>query len=263
MLTTSRAARSFVSLFVAVLCGAPALAGQVPSAHRSAIPSGVTLALGAGPYAVRDEYISTGRYTGTLSYLRASWTHVGEGGGYRLSFRYDNSSEIANHSVSTEITHAALAVHFLRRVTRFRFLSRDARLYLGPSGGISLYVNRPAVGENILDLIVSFAALLSAGVNAQAALPVSNRLYVTGSLRTTVLSLAVRMVDLVEDDESPVGLLTPLTGFDATAGLDLRYAVLDRLSLGVGSELAMLRIRSWDKLVSAGNNFFVQLTVSP
>lgn len=254
---------SLVLLFVASLWGAGALAGQVTSAGSATIASGFSLALGAGPYAVRDEYISSGRYTGTLSYLRAAWTHADEGKGYRVGFGYGNSSEIANHSVSSDITHAGLDIDYFHRVGRFRFLSRRGELFLGPSGGFSLYVNQPAVSGNAFDLIVSFAALLSAGVNAQAVLPVSDRLHVTGTLRTAVLSLGLRMVDLVEDDESPVGLLTPFNGLNATTGLDVRYSLSSHLSLGVGCELAVLRIRSWDEVASAGNDFFVQLTVSP
>jgi len=235
----------------------------VPRTDPGAIRSGFTLALGAGPYAVRDEYISRGRYTGTLSYLRADWTHADEGAGYRLGFAYGGSADVASRSVSTGITHAALNLDFFHRVGRFRFLSRDAQLFLGPSGGLSLYVNEPDVGDNGFDLVLSFAALLSAGANAQAVLPLSDRLSVAGSLRTTVLSLALRMVDLVEDDESPVGLLTPFTGSSSTVGLDARYTLGDHVSLGVGYELALLRIRSWDAVASAGDNLFVMFTVSP
>lgn len=255
--------RRLVWVSLALLCGPPALAGQVSSTDGEVIPSGFTLALGAGPYAVRDEYISRERYTGTLSYVRVGWTHAEGGRGYRLEFGYGGSSEIANHSVSTGITHAALNVDYFHRVSRFRLFSRDAQLFVGPSGGLSLYVNEPELGDNAFNLIVSFAAMLSAGVNAQAVLPLSDRLHVTGTLRTTVLSLALRMVDLVEDDESPVALLTPWAGFGSTIGLDVRYSLLDHVSLGVGYELAMLRIRSWDPVASAGDNLFVQVTVSP
>lgn len=258
-----RTTRSLVWLFVALPCCAPTLVGQEPSTDPGVIPSGFTLALGAGPYAVRDEYISRERYTGTLSYVRAGWTHVDGGRGYRLGFGYGGSSEIANHSVSTGITHAALNVDYFHRVSRFRLLSRDAQLFVGPSGGLSLYVNEPELGDNAFNLIVSFAAMFSAGVNAQAVLPLSDRLHVTGTLRSTVLSLALRMVDLVEDDESPVALLTPWAGFGSTIGVDVRYSLLDHVSLGVGYELAMLRIRSWDPVTSAGDNLFVQVTVSP
>ena len=244
-------------------CGTRTLAGQVPDTDHQTVASGFALALGTGPYTVHDDYLSHERYTGTLSYIRASWTHVGQGRGYRLAFGYDGSGDVSNHTVSAQIDHAELNVDYFHRVARFRFLSRDAQLFLGPSGGFALYVNQPDVSGNVLDLMVSFAALLSAGVNAQAVVPVSRRLHVTGSLRTTVLSLAVRMVDLVGEEESPVGLLTPLKGFSSTLALDARYSLLNHVALGVGCELGMLRIRSWDKLASAGDNLFVQLTVSP
>ena len=252
-----------VMLFAELVCGTSTLAGQAPDADHPAVPSGFALALGTGPYAVHDDYLSHERYTGALSYLRASWTHVGQGKGYRLAFGYDGSGDVSNHTVSARIDHAELNVDYFHRVGRFRLLSRDAQLFVGPTGGFALYVNQPDVSGNVLDLMVSFAALLSAGANAQAVLPVSRRLHVTGSLRTTVLSMALRMVDLVGEDESPVGLLTPLKGFSSTVGLDARYSLLSHVAVGVGCELVMLRIRSWDKLASAGNNLFVQLTVSP
>lgn len=261
-MSTSLVARMGLSLVaVAGLCGASTLTAQTPGQHREPFPSGFTFALGAGRYAVRDDYISSRRYTGTLPYLWASWSHFRGDSGYRLGFGYGNSSKIANYRLSTTINDASLSLDYFYRVAHFRLLSRDARLYLGPSAGFFLYINEPDLGGNVLDLAVSFAALLSAGVNGQVILPLSDRLYAAAALRATVLSLALRMVDLVEDDESPAGLLTPVSGTRATFGFDLHYTLLKHLTIGVGYELAVLRVSAWDHLASASDNLFLQVTI--
>ncbi len=245
----------------ATLLAGPALYAQHSGDETGPYPAGLTLALGSGRYSVRDEYLSSERYSGTLPQLRAGWARLSGATGFRMAVEYRRSTEISNHNVAAGITQFSLDLDYMYRVGRASILSREVRFYLGPTAGFLMYVNEPDIASNGLDLALSFAALFSAGVNSYVTAPLVGPLYGTGLLRVNVLSLGLRIVDLMEDDESPVNLLTPVSETNGVAGLGLHFAPLDRLTLGVSYELQVLSIRPWDELVSASNNIIAALTI--
>jgi len=247
---------------LAALLGGPSLLAQASGQRPGPYPGGLTLALGSGRYSVRDEYLSSERYSGTLPQLRASWARFNRGNGFRLGAEYRRSSEIDNHNISTMITQFSLDLDYMYRIARAAVRSRDAEFYLGPSAGFAMYLNEPEIASNGLDIALSFAALFSAGINSYATVPLVGRLYGTGMLRLNVLSLGLRIVDLMEDDESPLKLLTPVSSTHGVAGLGINFAPVDYLSLGIGYELQVLRISPWDEMVSASNNLTLGLTAS-
>ena len=114
-----------------------------------------------------------------------------------------------------------------------------------------------------LELPYSFAMLIPLGVNSTVVLPFTDRLQVAASLRASLFSLGLRMIDLDEDvDEvSPVRFLTLPDGTNARLRLGVRYAFMDHLSVDFGYELQMLRIRPWDPLLSASDNLLAGFTV--
>ena len=114
-----------------------------------------------------------------------------------------------------------------------------------------------------LEIPYSFAILIPVGVNALGVWSIADELQLTSSLRSSIFSLGLRMIDLVEDvnEESPVRFLTLPSGANASVGLGLNYSITDWFSLQVGYELQLLRIRPWDSLLSASDNLLFGLTV--
>ena len=251
-----------LGLVIAVLFHYPnSLLAQQATARPTRFPSGITVKTGVGHYSVRDEYISTAKYSGTLPFVSASWARLRETGGYRIEIEQRNSAEIRNGSVSSTVTQFSLSLDYLYRVAAPSLFAKDAPIFLGPSVEFYFYGNEQNIASNGLDLVISFAALVSAGVNAGVVVPLGDRIHTTLSARSTVLSLGLRMVDLMEDDESPFKFLTLPSGANASASLGLRYYLLDRLSLEVAYESQLLRIRPWDRLLAASDNLTLGITL--
>jgi len=248
-------------LAAAALLAAPDLAAQSATTHRTVFPRGLRLSTGIGGFAVRDEYLSRDEYSGSLPSLRATWSRFHERSGYRLGFDLRSSSDISSGDVSAQITEFALDLDYLYPAGRLSLGSRDAFLFVGPFSEFFLYFNKQDIASEGLNLAISFAGLVSAGVTSELVVPLSSRLDVSASARLALLSACLRIVDLMEDDESPFKFLTPLSGTRASAALRIRYRLLDRLSLDLGYEAQLLRITPWDRLKSASDNVVVAVAV--
>jgi hypothetical protein len=229
----------------------------------SLLPSGISIRAGLGRYSVRDEYFSAEKYSGTLPYFSATWARMHEGGGYRIGIEHRSSSEMQNNNISAAVTSFSLDLDYLYRAATLSMFSRDAVLFLGPSTGLFMHFSELHIARSELELPYSFAMLIPLGVNSTVVLPVTDRFQVAASLRASLFSLGLRMIDLDEDvDEvSPVRFLTLPDGTNARLRLGVRHAFMDHLSVDFGYELQMLRIRPWDPLLSASDNLLVGFTV--
>jgi len=246
-----------VSIF---LLGPSSGFSQESGAHPGLYASGISFAGGVGGYSVRDEYISEETYSGTLPYVEVSWTRFREDRGFKLGLGFRAGGEVRNHTLSSTITGASLDLEYFYRAADFTILDRPATLYLGPSAGFTAYTSDQNIASNGLDLAISFAALMSIGGTSGIIIPVSQRFLFQSALRADLLSFGLRIVDLVESDESPVKVLTALNGTDATARIGFRYDLHRRLSVGVGYEAQVMRISSWDYLGIASDNLVFSLT---
>lgn len=247
-----------MTLAAAALLAAPAFAAQSAATHRTVFPQGLRLSTGVGSFAVRDEYLSREEYSGSLPSLRASWSRFHERSGYRLSAELRSAGGISSDAVSAQVTEFALDLDYLYPAGRVSLGSREGFFFVGPSSEIFLYFNKPNIASDGINIAFSFATLFSAGVTSELVVPVSSRLGVSASARLSLLSACLRMVDLEDDDEeSPLKLLTAVSGTRAGAALRVRYRLLGRLTLDIGYEALLLRITPWDRVVSASDNLVV------
>ena len=255
--------RTAASVLVAVAVCAPAgLPAQDAARHRDVFQRGLTIGTGVGSYAVRDEYLSRERYSGSLPSFRASWSRFHEHAGYRLGFGVRSSSAIRDHSVAAQVTHVSLDLDYLYPAGRPSLLGRSAHLFVGPTAGIFFYLNDQQIASDGLDLAISFAALVSTGITSDLVVPLNQRLRLAASARLDLLSAALRMVDVVESDESPGRILTPFSGTRASGRVAAQCRLVSGLSLEAGFGWELLRITPWDRLVSASDEVFVAFTLS-
>jgi len=258
--------RRLISLlvFVSLLVFAKGVNAQTPPGAHAPFPSGVSIKAGLGRYSVRDEYFSAEKYSGTLPYFSATWARAHEGGGFRIGVEHRNSSELRNNNISAGVTSFSLNLDFLYRVATLSLFSRDASLFLGPSTGFFMHFSELHIAFSELEIPYSFVILLPVGVNSTLVLPITDRFQLAGSLRSSLLSLGLRMIDIDEDvdEESPARFLTFPSGTNANLRLGLRYGLTDRISLDFGYELQVLRIGPWDPLLSASDNILAGFTVA-
>jgi hypothetical protein len=250
-------------LAVSLLVLTGGLHAQTPPGAQVPFPSGLSIKAGLGRYSVRDEYFSTEKYTGTLPYFSSTWARSREGGGYRIGVEYRNSSELRNNNISAGVTSFSLNLDYLYRVATLDLFSRDASLFLGPSTGFFMHFSELHIAFSELEIPYSFVILLPVGVNSTLVLPITDRFQLAGSLRSSLLSLGLRMIDIDEDvdEESPAGFLTFPSGTNANLRFGLRYGLTDRISMDFGYELQVLRIGPWDPLLSASDNVLAGFTV--
>jgi hypothetical protein len=228
--------------------------------EKSTFPSGISLEYGIGSYAHTDEYISKERYSGPLPYFGAGWTSDHENYVYRIGMEFRYSSEIKNYNVSAEVYQFSLNQDFLYPLPEFSLLSRKAYAYVGPSAEVFAYANKQNIAVTGFDYSQSVAALLSLGLSSELLYPLSGSFNMQSSLKFSLLSLGIRMVDVEETDESPMKLLTLLSGVNGSFRLGIRYYLLRKLSVSVEYLLHITRISSWDPLLSASDNLILGVT---
>lgn len=253
-----------LSLLIVPLLVAPiGLVAQTEPGVSSLLPSGISIQAGLGRYSVRDEYFSAEKYSGTLPYFSATWSRSHAGGGFSIGVEHRNSSDIRNNNISSGITSFSLDLDFLYRIATLNLFSREATLFLGPSTGFLVHFSELNIAYSELEIPFSFAMLLPLGVNSTLVLPVTDRNQFFGSFRSSIFSLGLRMIDFAEEieEESPVRFLTPLSGANAHLRLGWRFGLAERVSLDLGYELQILRIKPWDPLLSASDNLLAGFTV--
>jgi len=243
-----------------MLLFAGASSGQDSLSHGAVFPGGITVEYGLGKYSVRDEYISGEKYSGTLPSLQVKWSRFHDTYGYYFGLEYRNSARIENYNVSADITQVSLSQGYLYPLTKTSLFSRDVYLLLGPSMEFYFFRNEQNIAVQGFDYSQSLAALLSLGATSEIVYPIRRRFQAEGSLRLSILSMGVRMVDEEEDDESPVRLLTLLSGTNASLRLGVRYHLLSSLSSKLSYRFDVTRISSWDPLLSASDNVLLGLT---
>jgi hypothetical protein len=228
--------------------------------EKTTFPSGISLEYGIGSYAHTDEYISKEKYSGTLPYFGLGWTHNHENYVYRIGMEFRYSSQIENYNVSAEVYQFSLNQGFLYPLPEFSLLSRTAYAYVGPSAEVFVYANKQNIAVSGFDYSQSFAALLSLGLSSELLYPLSGSLGIESSLKFSVLSLGIRMVDVEETDEPPVKPLTLLSGVNGSLRLGIRYYLFRRIPVHVTYVLSATRISAWDPLLSASDNIILGVT---
>ncbi|MFH1567227.1 MAG: hypothetical protein ABIL09_04445 [Gemmatimonadota bacterium] len=246
-------------LLLALLTPAAASA-QAPATPAAAYPVGVSVAGGAGALGLRDESISSQRYSGTLPYLAAAWTADHQGYLFRVGAEFRQSDRIRNHNVSTRITRFALGQSYLYRLAPRRIAGRPVRLCAGPLTGIAVYTNEQHITVDALGFAQSVCVLLSLGARGDALVPLTARLTAHGSLRASLLSLGVRAVDDEIDDSSPARLLTPWSGVDLSFETGVLGRVSERFTFGVAYLFQLTRVSSWNPLLMASDSLVARLT---
>lgn len=236
------------------------ITAQDPEPNLTVFPSGITLKYGIGRYSLKDQYISEEKYSGTLPYLSFGWARKHDRYVYRLEMTYRESDRIKNNNVSTGITQLSLNQGFLYPLREMSLFRKDLFLWIGPSAEFYYLDNIPEIAVTGFEYAQSFAALLSLGLNTEGICRIRSGLYAESSVRLTLLSVGVRMVDNEEDNQSPVSLLTPFSGINASFDLGARYYILKRLSVRLAYRFEVTRISKWTPLLSASDILIAGLT---
>lgn len=235
------------------------VSAQDISLNKNEYPAGITFRYGLGSFALKDHYISNEKYSGKIQYLSVNWARKHEKYAYRLMMEYRNSDEIKNFNVSSSITQFSLNQGFLYLLKERKFLNKDLNLYLGPMTELFFFYNKPDIAVGGFDYAQSVAALFSAGIEFAGIYHIGSAFQIESSIYMTGLSLGFRMVDSEEDNQSPVKLLSLLSGLNGSFDLGIRYNVLSHFSIIAGYRFELCRISKWEPLTTASDNLVAGL----
>ncbi|NQV18466.1 MAG: hypothetical protein HQ534_07985 [Armatimonadetes bacterium] len=236
------------------------LSGQDTLKNSIVYPTGISVLYGSGSYSQKDEYISKEKYSGSLPLFSLIWARDHQQYLYKLHMSYRNSSKIKNYNVSADITHVTINQGFLYPLKKKTLLNRDLLLWIGPTTDLFFFFNKPDIAVSGFDYAQSFALLLSTSVSKEAILKLKPDLQLESSLKITILSLGMRMVDSEEDDSSPVKLLTLFSGLNSSFDLGVRYFLSRKISLKLAYRSEIVRISAWEPLLSASDSITIGLT---
>ena len=240
--------------------------GQDSVEHRTLFPKGITVAYGLGNYAVCDEYVSQEKYAGTLPYFRIDRSHFHNIYGFRQKLEYRNSSQINNNNISANITEFSFYMDYLYPACKFKLFSIPVFTFIGPTANLFFYLNNPGYMEGSIHLNYSFVLMFSSGFTSEFIIPVKKGLQIENSVSLSLLSLGLRMPELIEpkdksdDSQSPAKLLSPLSGLNGTVNLGIRYYCCRFLSAKLNYRFHLLSIREWYPVLSSSDNLILALT---
>lgn len=231
---------------------------QDSTSYNLVFGNGVALYGGVGYFAVRDEFISSEKYSGVIPIFVARWSRFHETYGYRLALQYQHTSNLKNNNVSAEITQFSINLDFRYPIGKVPLLEKELHLFLGPSTELFFHFRRQNIagsGESIFNAY-SVASLMSAGLRLEVFCPISSNLQLNGSTQVSILSLGGRFLDPRKTDVSPIKLLSLFSGLNASGELGVHYRLITSLIASVAYRLEVTRISSWDYFIS-GSDFFI------
>lgn len=256
MKTRSRIIISAISLIITLQTPA-----QDSLNYKTVFPSGIFLGYGQGLYAVKDEYISKEKYSGSMPYYNVEWVRFHKKNGYRLEFEYWKTTDISNNKISAEAQQFNFNQDFFYPIGNFSLFSRNVYAYLGPSVQLFYYeIYYHFVRPGTFISPTTYGVICSLGINTEFIYKVNNKLKVEGFLRSNLISFSGKQFDERKyEDESNPTLLSVFTATRIDADLTLRYYPIDRVSVSLGYRFDLSRINKWDPYIAASNNIIISV----
>jgi hypothetical protein len=237
------------------------LYGQDSLQYSYRYPEGISIGFGMGGYAVKDEYISSEKYAGTLPSYSVEWVRFHQKGGFRLNFEYCRSNNIMNNNISAEVQQLVFRQDLIYPVCSFSLFSDNVDAYLGPSVHFFVYdIRFNFVQPGTFISPKTFGISGSLGMNTEFIYHLGTDLYIEGLLRSNLVSFTGKKIDeqKYENEPSPT-LLSVFTVSNLDFNLTLRYYLANRISICLGYKFNLSSINKWDPFIAASNNLVISL----
>ncbi|MEW6194916.1 MAG: hypothetical protein AB1521_07165 [Bacteroidota bacterium] len=226
---------------------------------------GISIKYGYGNYSVRDEFLTTEKYSGVIPFFSIGWTKYSDESGFRISFSVHNSDKIKNKNMNADVLNFSLAWDYFYHINTYKIFSKDWLLLAGPSAEMFLYSNKQNYASDGIFFDFSFASLISIGGNVSLLVPITEKIIAESSLRTNLFSVGIRIplvneIDGIENDRSRFKLLSAIKALNASFDLGLRYFLWGDLSLKAQYRFQFTNISVWEKMSSASDHFVFSIS---
>jgi hypothetical protein len=252
-----RTVNARIILFLLILSSVQ-LSAQESTSPRPQNRNGLTVSGGIGYLAVRDEYISGEKYTGTIPVYGITWTKNHETYDFRLHLEYQEARTLKNYGVSAEVQQFRIVLDYLYPLAELNLFNRRGGITLGPAVNVFSYHRRQIIAGP--EYLQSNLALVSGGIRSEAVFPWTQDLQVFASLQLSLLSVSFHSVNSNASDQSSSKLLTPFSGLEAAGQIGVWYWMTGSLAVSAGYRFDVTRVSAWDYFISANDNFIASLT---
>ena len=223
-------------------------------------PGGLFIEYGFGKYAVKDEYISGQKYSGTLPYFSLNWSGYKNGRGYMLGIESRNSAEIFNNDVACEASQTTFKQDFFNLIGKLRLFNNDVYTYLGPSADILMYTLNYDFGTYNHVITESNGAIVSLGLNTQLIYYISDKFSAEGSLHISLASICSKAFQSYKHDEPDTKLILVPKATNSNIDIGFRFYIIKSLSAKIIYRSQISRIDDWDPMISSSNNLIFSIT---
>jgi hypothetical protein len=247
-----------IALVVILLASISRVSAQDSSASRPPYREGLTIEGGVGYVAVRDEYISGERYSGTVPYYGVTWSKYHETYGFRLHLEYQYTTNLKEYDITAELKQFRLSLDYLYPIGEPNLLSKKLSVFLGPTAEIFNCDRRQNIASS--QYLQSKNSLFSCGLRSEAIWPVTASLEVRAAARITLLSLCIQSVYSNYGSQSSSKFLTAFEGIDADCGIGICYGLTNWLYGYIGYRFDITRMTASDYFITANDNITLSLT---
>lgn len=221
---------------------------------------GLTVEYGFGKYAVRDEYISKQKYSGSLPLFSLNWSRFKPGRGYVLGIESRSSEKIFSYKVSCRVTQNTLKQDYFYSIGKFRLFNNDINTYLGPSITILLFTFNYDFGTYNHVITESNGTIVSLGLNTQFISNLTKKISAEGGIHLSIASITAKAFQSDKHDEPESKFLLVPKALNSGVDIGLRCFIFKSLSVKVLYRLHIYQINEWDPLIAASNNLIFSAT---
>ena len=225
---------------------------------------GLSLKTGVGYIAVKDEFISKEKYSGTAPMFIIDWSKYFTDYKYHISFEILNSAKLKNNNISANVSELSLNISYLYSIGDIELLNKKVKFFLGPMPEFFIHYRKQNIASGNIAIFdaYSFATLISFGTRFNFTYQLNDAFLFEGNLQTSVVSLGGKFVDPDDNNNSMVKFTYLFNDLHFSFDSSVRYQLSSLLSLAGGYKFNVINMNSWDYIVSANDNLFIALTIS-
>jgi hypothetical protein len=219
--------------------------------------NGITLYGGVSYLAVRDEYLSLEKYTGTLPLWGLAWSRFSNTSAYRVTFEYQSTTHLKSYNVSADLHLGSLRLDFLFPIGAFELMDRKASIWLGPGWEFFAHTQREHIADDVKES--STVSSSSGNINGEVFYPLASSVQVEAMSSLSLLSLAGKTVPQNNSGGS-IKLLSLISFLRAQGEIHLRYRFSDFFSAFAGYRFELTRATAWDYFLTGNDQLFLAIT---
>ncbi|MGD0038404.1 MAG: hypothetical protein ABSC53_14045 [Bacteroidota bacterium] len=228
---------------------------QTPQSLNHLLGDGIFVQGGLGYLAVRDEYISKEKYSGSLPYFEGGWIKSHDSSAVRFGIEYRSSSDVRNNNVSAKVIQGGLNLDYIYPIGTFQIIKHDIFAFFGPSMEMYAYDRTENIAGGSGDFYHSYATLFFLCINSTLILPLGSDFSAEWSGMLNLIGWGNRS----SVPQNKTKFISVISGISGYTNILLRYNITETFLLKVGYRFEISQSTSWDYLLSASDNVIVVL----